>query len=160
MKRAVLTSGTALLTAVLSWGADGVWTGGTGNWTDTAQWSGAVMPGSGECAAFVGPGGTVTVPPGALFTLAALLFNTNGANVAWTLAGETNTLVAPAEIRVAANTATLATVLAGNAGLSKTGNGVLELTASNNLFSGATAVSGGLLRVCSDGSLGTVPESV
>jgi hypothetical protein len=49
---------------------------------------------------------------GALFTLAALLFNTNGANVAWTLAGETNTLVAPAEIRVAANTATLATVLA------------------------------------------------
>lgn len=160
MKRAVLTSGTALLAAVLSWGADGVWTGGTGNWTDTAQWSGAVMPGSGECAAFVGPGGTVTVPPGALFTLAALLFNTNGANVAWTLAGETNTLVAPAEIRVAANTATLATVLAGNAGLSKTGNGVLELTASNNLFSGATAVSGGLLRVCSDGSLGTVPESV
>ena len=140
--------------------ADGVWTAGAGAWTNTASWSGGTVPGVGNAASFTGAGGTVTVPGGYPFTLASLFFNTNGANVAWTIAGETNALVSPAIVRVDANTATLSATLTGSAGLVKSGNGVLELTASNNLFSGKVTVSGGLLRVRADSLLGQVPGSL
>jgi fibronectin-binding autotransporter adhesin len=98
----------------------------------------------------------VTIPDGSRFTLSVLLFNTNAANVGWILSGETNTLVAPAEVRVDANVAGLYSVLAGSAGLTKSGNSVLELRATNNLFSGSVTVTGGLVRARSDGSLGPV----
>ena len=139
---------------------DGIWTGGSGVWTNAAAWRDGVVPEAGATAAFTGAGGTVTVPTGYPFALSALLFNTNGATVAWTVAGETNALVGPAEVRVATNAATLACALSGSAGLTKTGEGTAELAVSNNVFSGKVSVLGGLLRARCDGSLGAAPETV
>jgi autotransporter-associated beta strand protein len=141
--------------------ADGVWTGGAGTWTNTANWLGGTLPGAGDAASFVGAGGTVTVPADSPFTLSALLFNTNGANVGWMFAGaSTNTLAAPATVQVAAGEVTLDVVLTGTAGLAKTGAGVLNLT-KTNLFAGTVTVSGGgSLRARADGALGLAANPV
>ena len=110
--RNVLMLSAIACAAVTLCASDGVWTAGTGAWTNAAAWNNGVLPDAGAAASFAASGGTVTVPSGYPFTLSALLFNTNGANVAWTLTGETNTLVAPAVIRVDTNTVTLSASLA------------------------------------------------
>ena len=48
-------------------------------------------------------------------------------------------------------------VLAGTAGLTKSGNGTLVLS-GNNTYSGGTSISNGVVSVSADNSLGTVPE--
>ncbi len=114
MRTSHLFCGAVFFTAVCTaFADDGVWTAGSGVWTGTANWLDGIVPGTGDKASFAGAGGTVTIPDGSPFTLSALLFNTNAANVGWILSGETNTLVAPAEVRVDANVAGLYSVLAG-----------------------------------------------
>jgi len=150
----------AFLVAVAADAADGVWIGGTGVWTNQAQWVDGVLPDAGGTASFVGASdATVTVPSGYPFTLSALLVNTNASTASWTLAGGLNTLVSPASVRVDAGTLTVSGSLQGSAGLAKSGNGFLELTATNNLFTGPVTVSGGILRARADGSLGPAPAA-
>ena len=146
----------ALLLAWVTNASDGVWTNGAGLWTDTTKWQDGILPGVGESASFDGTGGTVTVPAGSPFSLSALFFNTNGANVAWTLEGETNELAGTAEILVHTHTASVRSVLTGAAGLLKTGNGTLELV-SDNAFTGVLTIQGGRVCANSDLSLGAVP---
>ena len=139
--------------------ADGVWTVGAGVWTNTAAWSGGVLPDAGGTASFTGSGGTVTVPGLYPFNLSALLFNTNSANVAWALTGETNTLVAPAVVRIDTNTVTLNNALAGNGGLMKTGDGTLVLMSASPSLTGSVTVRNGRIVANTDSVLGQVPAT-
>ena len=157
--RNVLMLSAIACAAVTLCASDGVWTAGTGAWTNAAAWNNGVLPDAGAAASFAASGGTVTVPSGYPFTLSALLFNTNGANVAWTLTGETNTLVAPAVIRVDTNTVTLSASLAGSGGLLKTGDGTLALMSSSPSLTGSVTVRGGRVLVNMDSALGQVPAS-
>ena len=138
---------------------DGVWTAGSGVWTNTAMWADGVLPDSGGTASFLGNGGTVTVPGGYPFTLSALLVNTNGANLTRTITGETNTLIAPATVRVDAYNFFLASPLSGTDGLQKTGDGTLVLTVPNPLLSGSVQALGGRVLIAADSHLGQVPAS-
>ena len=54
--------------------------------------------------------------------------------------------------------ATIACPLAGSAGLTKTGSGILTLSASN-VFTGPVIVSAGILSIGADAALGAVPAS-
>jgi autotransporter-associated beta strand protein len=141
--------------------ADGVWTGGVGSWTNTANWLDGYVPQAGDTAAFVGAGGDITVPVDAPFILSALYAHTNGANAYVTLkSSATNTLAAPAAVRVEPVELTLAFPLAGVDGLAKTGLGALNLDHTTNLFTGpVTVTGGGVLRVRTDGALGPVPPA-
>ena len=159
MCKSVVCSVSMAIIATLSRAADGVWTAGTGVWTNTAAWSGGVLPDAGAAASFAGSGGTVTISGGYPFTLSALYFNTNNANVAWTLTGETNTLVAPAVVRIDTNSATLGTSLVGSGGLLKIGDGTLVLMSASPSLTGSTTVRGGRLIVNMDSALGQVPAA-
>ncbi len=164
MRTSLVQVSVLAISVTLAHASDGVWTAGAGVWTNSASWSGGVIPGAGDSASFLGSGGMVTLPAGFPFNLSSLLFNTNGVYGTWTLTGETNTLVAPAEVRVEGTTytglTTISNVLTGTAGLTKTGTGILELGASANLFSGPVKIAGnGMVRVRSDLTLGTMPAS-
>ncbi len=139
--------------------ADGVWTAGNGVWTNTAAWLDGVLPDAAGAAAFVGSGGTVTVPSGYPVNLSALYLNTNGASVSWTLTGETNTLTAPATVRVDTNNFFLSTTLTGSDGLRKTGDGTLILSRPSPSLSGSVQVLGGRVLVQADDNFGQVPAS-
>ncbi len=141
--------------------ADGVWTAGSGVWTNTEKWAAGVLPDAGGAAAFTGSGGTVTVPAGYPFNLSALYFNTNGVVLNWTLMGETNALVAPALVRIdnPINTLFMNAAMAGINGFQKTGDGTLKITTTNPLLSGSVQVLGGRLLIRADDNLGQVPAS-
>jgi fibronectin-binding autotransporter adhesin len=138
--------------ADLQWGSGGA--GGTGTWNTTSSnwyngtvntnWN-SVTP---DSAIFGGAAGTVTL--GEPITVRNLTFNTGG----YTIAGGTLTLSAPtaAVISNAANVATISSVLAGTAGLTKSGTGTLTLSGSNS-FSGNFSL-GGTVRVGHDSALG------
>jgi len=150
-----------VLISTLSQAADGVWTAGSGVWTNTAAWVDGVLPDAGGTASFVGSSGssTVTVPDGSPFSLSAMLVNTNNADKSWTVKGETNTLVSPAIVRVDTYNFFLTSALAGSDGLQKTGDGTLILPTPNPLLSGSVQVLGGRVLVESDEDLGQVPAS-
>ena len=138
------------------WAADGVWTAGSGSWTNTANWSNASLPGVGDKALFTGAGGTIDAISA---TLKALEFNATSNAVDWTLNGAGMTVVAPAEVSVnTANEAALAVPIAGSAGLTKKGSGYLLLSGPNT-FSGTLQVEGGMMRVQDDSALGPVPAT-
>jgi autotransporter-associated beta strand protein len=143
--------------------ADGVWTGGAGSWTDSANWQDGIVPQTaGDTASFIGTGGNIRIPDDQPFSLSAIYANTNGANAYVTLqGGGGNTLIAPATIRVEPVELTLAIPLAGTDGLAKTGLGALNLDCETNRFSGPVSVTeGGVLRVRTDGALGAVPSGL
>jgi len=161
MKNIRLVCGVVLVAAFSAAAADGVWTAGSGVWTNTAMWTDGLIPDTGGAASFVGTGGTVTVPSGYPFNLSVLSFNTNGATVDWVITGETNTLVAPAVVRMEANNNLFFNMaLAGSDGFQKTGVGTLKLQAANPLLSGPVQVLAGRLLIASDSYLGQTPETV
>jgi autotransporter-associated beta strand protein len=126
--------------------ADAVYTGSSaGSFTNTTRWVDGYVPLAGDTASFL-PGGSheLTIPDGLPFTLSAILVNTNGAGITLALRGETNTLVAPATIRVDAGTLAFRTaVLAGTDGLHFSGGGNLALEGTvTNLFTGPVTVAG------------------
>ncbi|GLQ91489.1 autotransporter-associated beta strand repeat-containing protein [Dyella acidisoli] len=140
--------------------------GGSGTWSATApQWTDAsggvpntTMQPQPGFAIFGGTPGTVTVDDSAGAVQASgMQFATNG----YVLSGGTLTLTGTAAvIRVgdgssasAGMTATIDSVLAGNAGLTKTDAGTLVLGGINT-YSGGTAINGGTLVVSSDANLG------
>jgi len=135
--------------AELTWDPDGTSggsTGGTGTWnTSSLLWDNAGTMqawnnAAGDSALFGGTAGTVTL--GEPITAAGLQFDASG----YDLTASTLTLAggSPAVETATGVSATVGSVVAGTAGLTKTGAGSLSLTAANTL-SGAVAVSGGTL---------------
>lgn len=148
----LLTAGLPLPAASLTWDIDSGTTGaqdGGGNWLDANRWlSGGsnLTWADGNDAIFgggTGAAGTVTLA--SPVTAGSLTFNTPGSG-AYTLSGSTLTLTTGS---VVANVnATINSVLAGSAGLTKTGAGVLTLGgASANTYTGLTTISEGGLNL-------------
>ncbi|MDP2323430.1 MAG: autotransporter-associated beta strand repeat-containing protein, partial [Gammaproteobacteria bacterium] len=166
---AVWLPGPHLHAATFYWDADGDTMdndingdnlGGTGTWNITntntnwwnltadVAWPNATMPF--DNAIFTGIAGTVTLD--GVLNARSLQFSTGG----YTLTGGTLTLGDIAQVNVAAfSKATISSVIAGSAGLNKTGNGSLVLTNAGNTFGGDIVINGGNLVVNSAGALGT-----
>ena len=143
--------------ASLTWGASGG--GGAGTWdvNTTANWFNGsaavkwpVAGGTNDDAVFAGTSGTVSLAAGGV-TANDLAFNTPG----YTIQNNTLTLdgTAPA-ITTASGTATIASVVAGAAGLTKAGSGTLVLSGSNS-FTGNVTVNAGTLKVAHSNALGS-----
>lgn len=123
------------------------WNGSSGDWdTTTANWTGAgtiwTNTGTDNDAVFGGSAGTVTLTTG--ISASDLTFNTTGYTVqsnTLTLNGTTPTVSAGAGISASINS-----IIAGSAGLAKTGTGTVTLGGVNT-YSGGTAVSGGTLKL-------------
>jgi len=173
----LLIGGFAALLISPSWAVDRYWdvnqtapgSGGTGLWnlsnlywtpnsSDTLgpynqAWNNAAL----DHAIFSGTAGEITL--GAPITVNALTFNTNGYSISGTggniltLAGTTPT------ITVTTGTSTISAVLAGSAGLTKSGAGALYLTGANT-FSGGITLSGGTLQASNDAALGAIGNAI
>jgi len=163
---------------VSAWNANGLATstqmgGGSGTWSTSSQvWTDATgtvpngpMSPQPSFAVFGGTPGTVSVDDSAgSVSATGLQFATNG----YTLGGDTLTLaanggVAPV-IRVgdgssAGMTATIDSIIAGSAGLTKTDLGTLVLAGANT-YTGTTTVNGGTLSVSSDANLGAASNAI
>ena len=138
--RALLASFTA---------ADGVWSGGSGNWSTAANWDASTIgQGIDKSATFNGLD-PVTAAVDVIRPIGALLFS--GAN--HTLSNGTGSLMldgdttyTPPAIDVASGfTATIGALLTGNEGMSKTGTGTLVLSGSRT-YTGTTDVTEGTLQ--------------
>lgn len=127
--------------AVLTWnGSPGdTWDTSTQQWLDDganpAAWNSATP----DSAVFASNGaGTVTVAPG--ISASGLTFDA----ASYTLQGSPITLAGTTPTIATASDATIASALAGSAGLTKNGTGTLTLTGTNT-YSGTTTVNAGVL---------------
>jgi len=149
-------------------GGSGTWSLVSPNWTDDTGTATAAMQPVPSFAIFGGAAGTVALSnaSGAL-SATGLQFASDG----YTLQGDTLILQADGSgnapvVRVgdgssagAAFTATLANVIAGSDGLTKTDLGTLVLS-GDNVYSGGTAVNGGVLSVGRDANLGAANAGI
>jgi len=121
-------------------GGDGTWNTTNGNWTtDGGGNNVAWVNANNDTAVFGGAAGTVTLGTG--ITVGGLQFDTTG----YTITGDTLTFGAAGAIAASVD-ATIASVIAGGAAISKTGAGKLTLTGANT-YTGLTTVSAGVLRL-------------
>lgn len=156
---------TALAGTEYFWTGDGSTLGGTGTWNAAnATWSAASSPVSGvvwdssKKAVFTNSAATITVDSVSAnkgMQFASTGFVLDGGTI--TLGGSNASLnIITAESGV---TAEIGSVLAGSAGLTKSGAGTLVLSGSNS-FSGGLTVSGGTLQIAGDGSLGDAANDI
>lgn len=132
------------------------WIGGNGTWdTATANWSGAgtVWPATStltDIATFASSSGTVTIATGGI-TANGLTFNTSG----YTINGAALTLdgASPTVSTATGISASISSIIAGSAGLTKSGDGTLTLSGANT-HTGPTLVSAGILRAGNAAALG------
>jgi fibronectin-binding autotransporter adhesin len=149
-----------------NWDGNGgtIGAGGPGSWdTTTANWSGSTDGTSGpytvwnnaalDRAIFGGTAGTVTI--NAPVTANRLTFNVHG----YTLQSGTLTLGGATPTIDGAGNATISSILAGAAGLTKAGTGILSLTGANT-FTGAVNLDVGTLSVGSNAALGNAANVV
>jgi autotransporter-associated beta strand protein len=122
-------------------GGAGAWNLPNGNWTtDGGANNVAWVNANNDTAVFGGTAGTVTL--GADIQVGGLQFDAAG----YTISGA-NTLTFGAPGAIAANAdATISSVIAGSAAITKTGAGTLILTGANTC-TGLTTVSAGVLRL-------------
>ncbi|MFC7399274.1 autotransporter-associated beta strand repeat-containing protein, partial [Chelatococcus sp. GCM10030263] len=153
--------------ADLYWDADGVTSptlGGTGTWNTTGlNWStnndGIGGPfftwnnAAGDNAIFDGTAGTVTL--GAPITAGGLTFSVGG----YTIAGSTLTLGGATPTITATGSATISSIVAGSAGLTKAGAGTLTLSGANT-FTGAINLNAGGIAAASDAALGNANNAI
>ncbi len=174
---ALLLGAGLLLAAPYSRGAVYSWSGGatTANWSESANWGFAGTPANGDTVIFpasqpkltntnnisnlslsqirfVGAGGGYAIW-GNSFTIGSggiQATNTAGAN---TINNAITLGASPVPVNVGSGVSlTLAGVLGGTGGLTKSGTGTLTLSGSgNNTYSGATLVSAGLLQLSKSG---------
>ena len=145
------TSGkSAEASATASAAGNGTWIADAdGNWSTGANWSGEqVAYGAGYTADF----STLTLSTNHIITLdsdrtlSGLKFGSGASAFNWTLAGtNTLTLGASPSINVLNQTSTLSTVIAGSAGLVKSGPGTLVLGGATETVSNGLAVNAGRL---------------
>jgi fibronectin-binding autotransporter adhesin len=143
-----------------------IWTNSAGgSWTTAANWSdNTPANGSGVTADFsrLGLTSPVVVALDGARTIGNLHFGTSSGTHGWTLnpgTGGPLTLAVSSgtpTITVSANSATIATVLAGTHGLTKTGAGTLILSSANT-FTGGTTLVAGQLNLNSTNSLAGGP---
>jgi fibronectin-binding autotransporter adhesin len=133
-------------TSSLLWNpsSDGV-TGPMASWNDAAV--------GGDNAIFNGTAGMVTLAGPT--TAHNLTFGVAG----YTLAGSTLTLTGATPTISTAGATTISSIIAGSAGITKTGAGGLTLSGANT-FTGGVTVSGGGLTLANDGALGDVGNGV
>ncbi len=130
--------------------ASGIWTAdANGNWGDATNWSGgAVASGTGSTADFstVNLSTNRTITLDTARTISEMIFGDPAASFNWILSG-TNvlTLGASPDIKVVNQSATINTVIAGSAGLAKTGPGTLVLGGATNTLTGGATVNAGSL---------------
>lgn len=140
--------------------ADGTWLGTTGNWSDTAVWSGdTIADGTDFTANFTGVNiaASQTITVDTPRTIGHITFtDATTASHNLTLSG-TNPLTldvttgAPV-LNVTNQTLTISSVVAGSDGLTKSGAGQLILAGTNTSFSGPVTVSAGILTLGSTGA--------
>lgn len=115
-----------------------------------------------DTAVFGDMAGTVTL--GSNVQSGGLRFDTSGYTIVpsgtetLTLAaapGKTSPIIAVNSLTPGGNTATIAAILAGTSGFTKTGNGTLTLTNNGNTFSGDLSIKQGQLVITHPGQLGT-----
>ena len=128
----------------------GTWTAdASGNWSDSNNWFGGnVADGDGNTADFSTINLTAdrTITLDAPHTISILKFGDTAPDHNWTLAGaNTLTLGTAPVINVANQTATISAVIAGTAGLTKTGLGTLTLGGATDAYTGGTKVNAGTL---------------
>ncbi|MGI4721534.1 MAG: autotransporter-associated beta strand repeat-containing protein [Janthinobacterium lividum] len=133
-------------------GGDGVWSVSNSQWlnqngTTAANWAG-------NHAVFRNPdaatnGGTITLVGAQSFK--GLQFVNNGYRLEGT--GSLVTDSAGSEIRVLADSATIAAAITGTGGITKTQGGTLILT-STNTYSGGTTIKDGVISVTQNANLG------
>jgi autotransporter-associated beta strand protein len=173
---------TSLVVVLPSPAADRTWNGGGGNdfWSTPANWGGTA-PVAGDALFF---GGSIRTspnndfPPGTIFggiainnPASAFTLRGNGITLGGSivdqmpLVPQTNLLAlslnaANRTVNVVTNgLLTLAGTISGaGGGLTKTGGGVLTLSA-NNTFSGVVTIDDGVVSIASDANLGAAPGS-
>jgi len=137
------------------------WQGGNGVWNGTnAQWlnrDGQVAATwGGNHAVFRNPqGGTITVEGNQSFE--GLQFVDDGFSLVGT--GSLVTDADGSEIRVLANSASIATAITGTGGITKTQAGTLILS-GHNTYAGGTTIAGGTVSVSRDENLGAASGGV
>jgi len=158
----------ATVTAQVTWDANTTTSGpqdGSGTWStsDSNWWNGSadvVWPNLTTSGAVIGANngaaGTITVS-GSL-AINSLTFNAPGSG-SYTLTGGTLGFGGTTPtITVNTSAGTISSVLAGSAGLTKSGTGTLILTGVNT-FTGTTTVSGGTLQIGNGGALATIAST-
>jgi fibronectin-binding autotransporter adhesin len=150
-------------------GGDGVWqnSAGNDNWsTDAVKPAGRINApfSDGSFAIFGGEAGNVTVDnslgevriSGAQFTTDGYVINDGTIT---TNTADTKLRVGDGSLRGARYTTTINSVIAGSGGINKTDLGTLLLNGENS-YAGGTTVSGGVLQVARDASLGQAGTNV
>ncbi|RVA16576.1 autotransporter outer membrane beta-barrel domain-containing protein, partial [Mesorhizobium sp. M7A.F.Ca.CA.002.05.1.1] len=140
-------------------GGDGVWqaSAGNDNWANETGTINAPYADA-SFAIFAGQAGTVMVDEGlGHVTASGMQFMTDGYSVqgnAVELTGPSSSIVVGDGTAAGAGmTATIASVLSGDAQLVKSDRGTLVLTGTNT-YTGGTAINGGTLQVAADANLG------
>ncbi len=122
-----------------------------GNWNSAANWSGGLIAfGSGNTADFsaVSLTSNRTVTLDSDRTISGLTFGDPSSSFNWTLAGSKKlTLATSPSINVVNQSATISSVIAGSAGLTKTGLGTLILGGATEAFTNGLAVNAGSLAL-------------
>ncbi len=139
-------SATASAASSSAWAVDA-----DGNWNNAVNWSGGLIAfGPGNTADF----STLTLTADRTVTLdtdrtiSGLVFGDLASAFNWTLAGSGKlTLAASPKINVANQSATISAVIAGAAGLTKTGSGRLILGGATETFTNGLAVNAGTLAL-------------
>jgi fibronectin-binding autotransporter adhesin len=166
MDKAVRRFGSLVLAAVVvtglgstarsqqTWSANGSTAGGTGTWTgSSATWlPGPAAWASGQTGVFSGTAGTITVPT-SINVSSGLRFDADGFRVTFSQAGDLgnnfvfanalNLQGTPTMEVASAAVGTIATLLTGTAGFTKTGQGGLNLVNPFSTFSGNLVVNEG-----------------
>jgi autotransporter-associated beta strand protein len=133
--------------------AGSTWTGGNGNWTDTANWSGGtVAEGIGQAATING-GTAVNITMDANRSVGSISFSGADHTISGSGKLALNVVSGSPTISVdTGRTATISATVVGVDGMTKTGSGTLTLTGANT-YSGATIVSGGTLNLGVSGAI-------
>jgi fibronectin-binding autotransporter adhesin len=141
-----------------------------GSWEPAGNWLNSIVgAASGNTADFsaVNITADATVTLSAPRTIGNLVFADPDTNsvAGWTLTGSTLTLAGTTPtITVNAlapgKSAVISSILAGSSGLTKSGNGTLNISVAVNTYTGGTRINGGTLIIGADARLGAVPVSV
>lgn len=134
-------------------GGSGTWNVGNSTWTASTTGEGPMAAfASANPVVFSGAAGIVSVDAGGVTATAGLKFETDGYEIKdGTLTLNTVSTVNTAH--AAGTTTTINSVIAGNAGLTKSGGGTLVL-GGTNIFTGPVAINAGAVAISAETNLG------